>query len=135
MEKLLSKFFISDIFSDEPEQVQPEKPTPPVPTPNVEKPATQQPVNYDVIKEVNYDVIKEANDDETQERAYGAMWMEMLERALEITSATNHVITSITSPDVCKQVVYSCKGQRFINGFYLFFNLIMIVINKLFFIS
>jgi len=42
------------------------------------------------------------------------IWQQTLECCLNILTLVNNVISSINSPKVCQEVVYSCQGQRFI---------------------
>ncbi|XP_078481090.1 synergin gamma-like [Ciona intestinalis] len=48
-------------------------------------------------------------------REYTEKWELCLSACLEVILQTNETLSSIASPSVCNEVLYSCKGQRFIS--------------------
>uniref|UniRef100_F7A6N9 Synergin gamma C-terminal domain-containing protein n=3 Tax=Ciona intestinalis TaxID=7719 RepID=F7A6N9_CIOIN len=48
-------------------------------------------------------------------REYTEKWELCLSACLEVILQTNETLSSIESPAVCNEVLYSCKGQRFIS--------------------
>ena len=47
---------------------------------------------------------------------YVMNWEKCLTACCEVIVNTNQILSSIDSPTVCNEVVYSLKGQRFISG-------------------
>ena len=53
-----------------------------------------------------------------QANAYVEKWGRCLKACAELVASTNNLFGSIASPEVCKETVYSVKGQRYIAGVY-----------------
>ena len=72
-------------------------------------PQQQQPKLYNVEEAFR----TEEEDDHQQ---VFELWQRCLQSCWEILTLANDVLSSIMSPVVCREVVYSCRGQRFIQG-------------------